>query len=85
MGQSSTLNGVDCGFVHLEAGVAVEQNQVVTLRTVATISRLAAGQRNMTLVHDVDETLGPATTWSLDTLLRTNGVNDGFTLREVTI
>ncbi len=81
MGQLSLLDGADCGFVHLAYGVAVEgAQQVVSLREVATVSRSYAPHPGATLTHDVNNELGPSTTWRLDRLIASNGVNDQYSL-----
>lgn len=78
MGQPSLLDGADCGYVHLAYGVAVEgPQQVVSLREVATISRSTAPHPGATLTHDSG---GTPTMWRLDRLVNTNGVNDQYSL-----
>lgn len=80
LGQASTLNGADCGSVHLEQGVTVLQGEVALLKTVATISHAYDPQLDEVLVHDVASAIGEPTTWKLDALWATNGVNDRFIL-----
>lgn len=76
LGQPSTLNGADCGNVHLEQGVTVLQGEVALLKTVATISHTYVPHLGDTLVH-------PDGTFVLDALWATNGVNDRFILLPV--
>lgn len=76
MGEPATLNGVDCGHVHLAHGVDVAIEDTVARRTVATISRVASPRVGQTLVH-------PEGTFKLDALLRDNGSNPRFVVRPV--
>lgn len=83
MGQLSLLDGVDCGFVHLAYGVAVEgAQQIVSLREIATISRSYAPHPGAVLTHDYSDV---PTMWKLDRLVATNGVNDQYSLTVITL
>lgn len=74
MGQPSTLDGADCGKVHLARGVRVQLEDVMVLRNVATIGIAYAPVRGQSLVHPDGE-------YVLDALLGDNGVNRRFILR----
>lgn len=75
MGMPATLDGADCGRVHIAHGVRVQLEDVVAERTVATVGRTASPTRGQVLVH-------PDGTYTLDTLLSDNGVNARFILRK---
>lgn len=75
LGLASTLNGDDCGKVHVEHGVRVYlDDNVAALRNVATIALTYAPKAGDTLVH-------PDGTYVLDRLLQQNGVNARFIVR----
>ena len=75
LGESSTLDGVDCGNVHVARGQRVEANDVLVLRDVATIGVEFAPRKEQTLMH-------PDGTFVLDALLKDNGVTRKFVLRK---
>lgn len=75
LGQPSTLNGVDCGAVHIEHGVRVYLNEVSMIRTVATIGAEHAPSTGKTLVHP------DAGTLVLDALVADNGASRRYVVR----
>lgn len=73
LGEPSTLDGVDCGNVHVARGVNLEMDDVVVRRCIATIANEHAPKAGQVLVH-------PEGTWTLDRLLRDNGANSRWIL-----
>lgn len=73
LGGPSTLDGVDCGNVHVARGVNLEMDDVVVRRCIATIANGYAPKAGQVLVH-------PEGTWTLDRLLRDNGANSRWIL-----
>lgn len=69
LGQACTLNGADCGAVHLEHGVQVVLEDVARLRTVATIGAEHNPAVGKTLVHPTEGTM------VLDALAGDNGAS----------
>lgn len=74
MGQPSTLDGVDCGNVHVARNASVQMDDVVIRRSIATIANSAAPAAGKVLVH-------PDGTFVLDILMRDGGVNSRWILR----
>lgn len=73
LGGPSTLDGVDCGNVHVARGVNLEMDDVVVRRCIATIANAYTPKAGQALVH-------PEGTWTLDRLLRDNGANSRWIL-----
>jgi hypothetical protein len=72
LGQACTLNGVACGFVHVEHGVRLVLNDVETARTVVTIGREHNPVAGKTLVHPTEGTM------VLDVKVADNGASKRF-------
>lgn len=73
LGGPSTLDGADCGSVHVARGVNLEMDDVVVRRCIATIANEYVPKAGQVLVH-------PEGTWTLDRLLRDNGANSRWIL-----
>ena len=78
LGQPCTLDGADCGHVHIEHGVRVVLNEVVVFRTVATIGAEYAPTKGKVLVHPTEGTL------VLDALVNGNGASRRYVVRSAT-
>lgn len=74
LGMASTLDGADCGKVHVAHNVNVHMDDVVIRKSVATIANTAAPAAGRALVH-------PDGAYILDSLLSDNGCNSRWTLR----
>lgn len=75
LGLGSTLDGVDCGPVHIEHGVRLLDGEVSVLRSVATIGKEYRPATNKTLVHPTEGTL------VLDALVGDNGASRRYVVR----
>ena len=78
LGRPSTLNGANCGRVHIEHGARIYVDEVLVERDIATISRQYTPRADDTLVHDTDGE------FVLDHKIADNGVNVRFILRAPT-